>query len=85
MVIARASNDKNEILFLGITRENIRRLQLDQPIRIRRSTHGDGIPEGWEIVIVFGETERSIHAEFEKSHLIGPETKIHIDPRLGQQ
>lgn len=84
MIIARASRtgSEGEILFLGLSRENLRRLQEGQPIRIRRVSHGEGVPEGWEIVILFGETEKAMKSDFEKHGLIGPETKVHVDPRL---
>jgi hypothetical protein len=70
------------MLILGLTRVNVTRLINGEPIRITPETHGRGIPEGWTIVIVFGETEVSIAAEFERSGLIGPDTKITKDPRL---
>jgi hypothetical protein len=84
MFIARTSRskEKGEILILGLTRENLSRLQQTQPIHIRRQTHGDGIPEGWEIIIIFGESERAIISEFEKAGMIDPETTVHVDPRL---
>lgn len=84
MIIARASRtgSEGEILLLGLSRENVRRLQEGQPIHIRRVSHGEGVPEGWEIVILFGETERAIKSDLEKHGLISPETKIHVDPRL---
>jgi hypothetical protein len=83
MIIARGSSGSHdEVLILGLSRENIRRLQEGEPIRIRRATHGDGIPARWQIVIIFGETEQSMRREFEEHGMIGPETKIHINPRL---
>jgi hypothetical protein len=82
MVIARATADKDELLLLGLSRENVRRLTDGQPMHLKRETHGDGIPEGWEIVIVFGETEQALVAEFRRAEMISPETKIHKDPRL---
>jgi hypothetical protein len=82
MIIARATDKDSELLILGLSRENVTRLLDGQPIRIRRKTHGDGVPEGWEIIILWGETESTMHAAFVKHGLIGPETKIHRDPRL---
>lgn len=67
---------------LGLSRENIGRLKDGQPIHVRRATHGEGVPRGWEIVIVYGETEQAMHEDFKKHRLIGPDTKIHFDPRL---
>jgi hypothetical protein len=82
MIIARAGKDETELLILGLSRTNVARLVSGQPIHIRRETHGDGVPDGWEILIVFGENERAIQVDFEKQGLIGPETQIHRDPRL---
>jgi hypothetical protein len=82
MIIGRAKSEGKEALLLGLSRENVRRLQAKQPIRLRRQTHGDGVPEGWEIVIFFGETELSMKEELEKLGAIGPDTKVHVDPNL---
>jgi len=49
---------------------------------LKQSTHGNGIPDSWTIVIAFGETEQALYAEFKKADMISPETKIHRDPRL---
>lgn len=83
MIIARAAvKGEDEMLILGLSRENITRLTNGEPMRLRRESHGDGIPDGWEICIMFGETERDMAAQFEEHGLIGPETTIHRDPRL---
>jgi hypothetical protein len=84
MTIARATNPKNgnQIFMLGLSRENINRLQQDKPIHIKKYTHGEGVPEGWDIVLFFGETEQEMQKMFVKHGMIGPETKVHIDPRL---
>ena len=83
MIIARSNAaDSTELLIFGLSRENIKRLTSGQPIRLRRETHGDGIPEGWSVVIVFGETELEMKRQFEASGMISPKTKVIIDPRL---
>lgn len=86
MIIARGSHrtgDKtNEVLVLGLSRTNIDRLVKGDPIQITRATHGDGVPEGWEIVITFGVTEMDMARDFKSAGVIGPDTKVTIDARL---
>lgn len=79
MMIARghlAHDRATEFLMLGLSRENINRLIAGKPIVVKKDTHGDGVPDGWEIVILFGETE------LEKVGFVKPDTKVTIDPRL---
>jgi hypothetical protein len=82
MIIARGEDKETgeQLLLLGLSRENLKRLQEGAPMLITRKTHGDGIPENWRIVIIFGETELSMQRELDE--FITPETKIHRDPRL---
>lgn len=82
MIIARAGSEKEPVLMLGLARVNIERLQADQPIKITRKSHGDGIPEGWTIIIMFGETEREMVKALSRAAMVGPDTKFNIDPRL---
>lgn len=53
-----------------------------RPIRITRATHGEGVPEGWTIAIVFGETELQLKETLVAAGLTGPDTEFKIDPRL---
>lgn len=82
MIIARGDIKETgeQLLLLGLSRVNVSKLMQKQPIVLTRKSHGDGIPEGWQIVIMFGETED--HMAKEISALITTETKIHRDPRL---
>lgn len=81
MMIARADNEDGEmLLLLGLSNENLRRLVMGQPMNISRATHGDGIPEKWRIVIMYGKTEQDMQRDL--GDMIGPDTKIHRDPRL---
>jgi len=82
MIIARSKTKKAQIIMLGLSRENINRMLDGKPVHVREETHGEGIPAGWEIVIFFGETEKEMHEMFIKGGMIGPETKMKIDPRL---
>jgi hypothetical protein len=83
MMIAKATKeDGTEILILGITRKNLERLVERKPICLRRKTHGEAIPAGFEIVLFFGEDELAMQAEMQTAGAIGPHTKVNIDPRL---
>ena len=83
MIIARSTKeDSSELLSLGLSRENVRRLTGGLPIRLTRETHGDGIPENWTIGIIFGETEQEIADLLREEGLITPDTKVSVDPRL---
>jgi hypothetical protein len=83
MIIARGTLEKpnSELLILGLSKKNMERLQAGQPIRVSRPTHGEGIPEGWEIVIFTGETEDAMHKAMEP--LFDSDTKTFRDSRLG--
>jgi hypothetical protein len=85
MIIARASQDNgDELIILGLSHENIKRLIKGQPIICKRETHGDGIPKGWQISILAGETEQSIYDSFTKAGIVNSTTQIHKDERLGK-
>ena len=60
MIIARGSSgDDRQLLLLGLSRANLDKLVSGLPIRLRKQTH-EGIPDGWELVVVFGETEAAL-------------------------
>jgi hypothetical protein len=80
MIIGRGDSKDGELLILGLSRENVKRLQEGKPMSLSRAIHGDGIPEGWHILIMFGETEQDMQREL--NFAITAETKIHRDPRL---
>jgi hypothetical protein len=82
MIIGRASDGKTQMLLLGVSRENVNRLIKGQPILVKRETHGDGIPRGWQITIVFGETEEDIANDLRRAGMVSKDTKIYKDPRL---
>ncbi len=82
MMIARADGSGKKRLILGLSVGNLRKLEEGKPMRLRPETH-PGIPEGLEIVILYGLTEQTMKCEMEQAGLIGPETKVTVDPRLG--
>lgn len=87
MMIARATSDdgKTEVLLLGLSRVNVERLMQGKPIRIAQETHGEGIPEGWKILILFGETENDMREELRAAGVIDAQTKETTDPRLNNE
>jgi hypothetical protein len=82
MVIANGNSaDGRKLLLLGLSAENVKRLLLNQPITLNSTTH-QGTPEGWTIVIMFGNTELEIHALLKAKGVIDAQTEIKIDERL---
>lgn len=79
MVIARGTSKdgKGTLLILGLSAENLRRLQNNEPIVKDLSLYG--VPN-LEICITFGKTEQDIYESLKPS--IAPDTKIEKDPRL---
>jgi len=65
-------DDGTQLLVLGLSKENRRRMEKDQPIRLSRKTHGMAVPEGLTIIIFAGETEESM--EKTMAEHIGPTT-----------
>jgi len=78
--IARAGTGK--LLLIGLSRGNVERLLGGQPIRIRREVHGKAVPEDWEIVLFFGETEQAMADDLRAVGAIQLDTEIFIDPKL---
>lgn len=70
------TDKSNNYYGFGITAENVRRLKARQPIEIDLVEMGG---QG-KIMIFYGETEQTLYEEL--SEFIGPDTKVHIDPRL---
>lgn len=85
MIIARGTNDKAELLVLGLSHKNIEKLLEGKPMVLRRESHGDGIPEGWEICIFVGETEEAMARVLKEGGAIGPKTKFTREPKLNKE
>lgn len=84
MIVARGNYEEDELLVLGLTAQNVQRLVRGAPILVRREVHGDGIPDGWKIMLVFGQTEEAIKHDFKKNGLIKEDTSIMIEKNLGK-
>jgi hypothetical protein len=79
MVISTAKGpDGDELYVLGITRANVERLLLGHPINVSAESH-IGFPLQRTIVICYGETEQVIGEAM--AELVGPDTKIVVQPR----
>lgn len=72
MIIARGKSDdgQQQLLLLGLSQGNIDRLREGKPIHVTRKSHGEGIPPGWAIAIVYGETEQAIVDEMREKGLL---------------
>jgi len=66
------------IVMLGLTYGNLERLKKGQPIKFSGDTAG--LTDDIEFIIFAGESERSMQKEM--MDLVGPKTKLKIDPRL---
>lgn len=85
MIVAGSQGDFGEqFILLGLSEVNIELLKQGKPIRCTRDSHGNGIPAGWEIAIMYGKTEQAIMDELRGLGTVTPETKVYVDPRLGQ-
>lgn len=83
MMVARIIRERGQILLIGLSRENVKRMLAGQPVRITNEKHKAGLPEDWEIAIMFGETEQDMYNMLQKSGLVRPDTEMILDPRLG--
>lgn len=84
MIIGRGEGKRGkELLLLGLSNENIRRLVQDKPISITRESHGDAIPDDLHIIIMFGSTEDEMRRKLTDAQAIDDTTQVFRDPRLG--
>lgn len=83
MIIARGHNDEtgDQFIMLGLSRENINRLTKGELISVTQRSHGDGVPDGWQIVLHFGETEEDIAAQLKQAGAVDEATLVHKLPR----
>jgi hypothetical protein len=81
MIKMLAKDDGVTILHFGLSRANINRLIAGDPILIRAEDMDPDL-KGVKIGIFFGETEAEMQAMLRREGLIGPETKVTVDPRL---
>lgn len=69
--------DGQTLVIFGLSKENIRRIQADEPIMVELEQWN--LP-GVKVMIFAGDTEESMATEL--AALIGPDTKVSVDDRL---
>jgi hypothetical protein len=74
----RARGKPVRLIIFGLSHKNLDELRKGRPIKFNGAAAG--LEDDIEFMIFAGETEQSMQREFHE--LIGPETKVHIDPRL---
>jgi hypothetical protein len=85
MIIAKGTGEGGrEVLFLGLSKKNIERMQAGDPVLVAERTNAPKgtLPPGLEILIFTGETELEMLEQCKKRGLVTRETKLDIDPRL---
>lgn len=74
---------KRTLVIIGLTKKNIDLLQEGKPIIINNEKTPGLLPDGFEIVIFAGETERDLYET--SKHLVDPDNKAIIDPKLADE
>jgi len=74
-----------QVLILGLSRQNVEKLTQGKPMLVRREIHGAGVPPGWEIAIVFGETEQALVDELMKMGALRSAQISYQPPAAGAQ
>lgn len=75
MIRFKATRNGKPSIGLGISRENVRRLQKGQPILV--TGESVGMPELDSILIFFGESEKAMARGLQE--FIGPETVVRME------
>lgn len=78
MFRATADGKDGPLAILGLSAENVKRLKAGQPIHVRQNSE-IGLNKG--LVIFYGESEHQMMNQMRP--MIGPDTKAHVDSRLG--
>lgn len=79
MIKFTASGKDVILVGLGLTPENITRMQAGQPIRVRLKELGfTGPIAAMQIMIFTGESEQAMQAQLKP--FIGPDTVVHTEP-----
>jgi hypothetical protein len=78
MIRAVLKRRGGDLILLGITPENLHRLEQGQPVLVK----GESIDKPFDIAIVWGETEQAIADELRKTGVEIPEFP---DPQPGEE
>jgi hypothetical protein len=85
IVIKLTQNNGREVILLGLTRENVRRLCAGQPIIVSEETNvpqKNFLPPNTDIHLVYADNEKEFFRLFKEAGLITESTPITVDPRL---
>lgn len=74
------NEDGGTVIGLGLSRANVDRLVDGEPIQVDAASVN--APFRGQIFIFFGETEEAMAEELQRGGAIGPQTEVHVDPRL---
>lgn len=78
MLLARTTTKSgDDVLVIGLSKENRKRLDDGQPIDISTYTHGDGVPKELHLLIFAGLDEDSMQEELRS--LMGKDTVVQRD------
>lgn len=82
MIIGEAQTDDGPLLFIGLSRHNVRLLTEGKPIfRNRKGPQGELLPSFLgAIAVMFGETEQAIYDELRRLDVVVPTTEIRGAP-----
>ena len=75
MVIGKGTANGRDIVILGLSRLNIKKLEAGMPIRITAQSH-PGSNLDMDVLIVFGETESAIAEDLAQHCNVDDETKV---------
>ena len=83
MIIARSKprHGKNLIL-IGLTKTIVNQLRSGHPIEVRRKLNGHGVPKGWTIGIVYGETDLDTLKILDRPQVMARQLRIKIQPAI---
>jgi hypothetical protein len=79
-----STNRERALVGLGLTDENLRRMQEGKPVYVKLSELGvdEHRANQVEVFIYHGADEESLRRQLDEAGLITPETESRIDPRL---
>lgn len=81
MIMKDGSGD--QVFVMGLSKMNLENLKAGRPMRITRETHGGVIPKGWEILILYGETEEVILNGLKEAGLVDDKSEVTGEPERG--
>ena len=82
MITARGSDKDGEFLLAWVVVREHQAADRRPTDWMTRKSHGDGVPEGWTVVMMHVETEQARKRMLEVAGLVNPEVPVHIDERL---